>query len=204
MALPVAPDPARDALATSGSHHGRSFQPNVDIVVTRPGPSDYLDDGFWMDHVLGVFRACGTPAASSTIDEQAGDRPLDHFRHVPIPALPLNAEEDDVVGHCMMSGPGTDPTITIPSCVSRLTMDPAIACILAAHERGGLGLDVPDDTISEHGTGPNLPFKPGIVPKSMNLALTSVAVTGLILVGLAVAVLVLTGLGDYIRVRRSS
>jgi hypothetical protein len=87
----------------SGTTHGWQFSVNDPIEVTHLGLYDRFQDGFHMDHPIGLWDQQGTLLADNVISAGAGDLLIENFRYVPV--------VDITTGDGIVLSPGTTYTV---------------------------------------------------------------------------------------------
>jgi hypothetical protein len=103
VAVDVASGAPDNIFPSGGTTHGWQFSVNVPIEVTHLGLYDRLQDGFHMDHPIGLFDEQGTLLADNVISAGAGDLLIENFRYVPI--------ADITTGDGIILSPGTEYTV---------------------------------------------------------------------------------------------
>ena len=83
----------------AGSNHGWQFTVNNSITVTHLGLFDLYDDGFFIAHLIGLWRLNdGTLLTSGTISAGTVNPLTNHFRYIDVPNVQLSVGVDYVVG----------------------------------------------------------------------------------------------------------
>jgi hypothetical protein len=78
---------------------GFQFRAESDMALTALGAFDYLGDGFSTPHTVGVwYLTGGEPIVTATIPAGAGASLDGQFRYVSVPAVPLSANQEYVIG----------------------------------------------------------------------------------------------------------
>jgi len=75
-----------DGWPNAGSNHGWEFTVNEEITLTHLGLYDHGDNGFSIDHPIGLWRLSDEALlASGTVSAGTGDTLIDHFRYIDVP-----------------------------------------------------------------------------------------------------------------------
>lgn len=128
-------DPSSYAGApAAGSNHGWQFTVNNSIKVTHLGLFDKSDNGFAIDHPIGLWRLNdGTLLTSGTISAGTVDPLTDHFRYIDVPDVQLSVGVDYVIGFYS----DTDFADRMISDADALQINPAINLIVGRWDGGG-------------------------------------------------------------------
>ena len=127
------------AWPAAGSNHGWQFTVNEPIVVTHLGLFDRSDNGFFIDHPIGLWRLSDSALlASGTMSAGTGDTRIDHFRYIDVPDVDLSFGVDYVIGYYSASAFGDRAVLE----AGDLQVDPAIDIIVRRDDGNG-GFQMP-------------------------------------------------------------
>lgn len=141
------------------SVHGGEFSPLVPIVITHLGLYDDDDDGFDVDHPIGVFRLSNAaPLTSGVISAGTSDILIDRFRYVDVPDVALDAGDTFVVAFYTAER-HDDRMISLWSEVTSLSVHPDVSFVRQGRYQIDTGrLKLPINTSRDIRLGPSFLF----------------------------------------------
>ena len=156
----------------TGTTHGWQFTVNAPIEVTHLGLYDRFQDGFALEHPIGLWNEAGTLLAQETIGPGGGDLLIDNFQYVAI---------EDITAGAVVLTPGTAYTVGFFTAVfvqsdgmvifdGFHTVNPVINYVGFGVSDFTNGLEMPiDPDFGFHRWGPNLLFDVVPVPSALPL-----------------------------------
>ncbi|MHC4219833.1 MAG: hypothetical protein ACYSU7_15435 [Planctomycetota bacterium] len=163
IAVNIAPGALDSIFPAAGTTHGWQFTVNVPIEVTHLGLYDRFQDGFLIDHPIGLWDQQGAILAQDVMSAGAGDLLIDNFRFVDI--------VDITTGESVVLTPGITYTAGFYSesfnqsdgmvvFHGSHTIHPAINYVGfgVAEFTDGLQMPIDPDADGFHRWGPNLQF----------------------------------------------
>ena len=165
----------------AGTTHGWQFTVTAPIEVTHLGLYDRFQDGFALEHPIGLWNETGTLLAQETIGPGGGDLLIDNFQYVAI---------GDTTAGTVILTPGTSYTVGFFTAAfvqsdgmvifdGFHTVNPVINYVGFGVSDFTNGLEMPiDPDFGFHPWGPNLQFT--IIPAPAAFSMIGLAFVGLL------------------------
>jgi len=158
------------------SVHGWEFVVNRPITVTNLGLFDNNDDGFAIQHDIGLFRLSdSTLLTSGTISAGTVDTLLDGFRYIDVADVTLDLGESYAISYYSLT---LAPDQILTNAVG-LVVDSSISIIANKFQTNAGGLIIPGSTTLSDRFGPNFLYQSASVPTSGTIALFGLGLVAL-------------------------
>ncbi|MHC4119106.1 MAG: hypothetical protein ACYSWO_16555 [Planctomycetota bacterium] len=145
--------------SANGSNHGWEFTVDEPIVVTDLGKFDLDDDGFVIDHPMGLWRRSDWALLTTgTLTAGTGNPLINHFRYVDVPDVTLETGELYVVSAYTPERAGPNVSDWMYTWISSIAVDPIVNRGRSLWRWDGAGFEMPTTDAGNERIGPNFLF----------------------------------------------